>query len=282
MQPAAAGASALAAALASAHRPPALSAAPHVSAWWGNDTDTLFLVPESWWRETPRDVYNMLVAPYSLVEASDFSVPGDVQDVLFADEGWVAGIGTISSVQTNMWQPAPDRRGDLARRYMYMALIYPRELWNGRALMFYTDGGWPLLTPYATGLLLDWHRADPVDDRERAENRVLAECQGNINPFVEWPEVAEYLWGDRVGEEWHFPGDDPVTEQPVSLKARYSKSADGKLWLSSPYLPRDAVWMLDGVPCESPVNLAEIAVGSHELHFETSATEGSMIFYLEP
>lgn len=209
MQPAAAGASALAAALASAHRPPALSAAPHVSAWWGNDTDTLYVVPGSWWRETPRDVYNMLVAPYSLVEASDFSVPGYVQDVLLADEGWVAGLGTISSVQTNMWQPAPDRRGDLARRYMYMALIYPRELWNGRAVMFYTDGGWPLLTPYATGLLLDWHRADPVDERERAENSVLAECQGNINPFVEWPEVAEYLWGDRVGEEWHFPGDDP-------------------------------------------------------------------------
>lgn len=282
MQPAAAGASALAAALASAHRPVSLSAQPVVSAWWGNDTDTLFVVPSAWWTETPRDVYNMLTAPHALVEASGYSIPGEVTEITARDDGWVVGLGEIASISTNMWQPSPDRRGDIARRYMYMALIYPRELWRGRGVMMFTDGGWPLLTPYASALLLDWHRTDPVDERELAENRALAACQGNVNPFVEWPEIAEYLWDNHAGDEWMFPGDDPVTDKPVPLKERYSKSSDGQLWLYSPYVPSGAAWFLDGTPCESPVDLAVINEGRHELHFVTSETTGSMIFYLEP
>lgn len=282
MQPAAAGASALAAALASAHRPVALPERPLIPSWWDHDSDTLFIVPETWWAETPRDVYNMLPAPHALVEASLDCVPGEVTETVACGDGWKAGFGKIASVSTNMWQPAPDRRGDIARRYMYMALIYPRELWRGRAVMMFTDGGWPLLTTYASNLLLDWHRTDPVDERELDENRALASCQGNVNPFVIWPEIAEYLWGYHAGEEWTFPGDEPVTETPEPLKARYSRSMDGKLWLYSPYVPPGAAWMLDGQPCESPVDLAGVATGQHELQFVTSETTGSMIFYLEP
>ncbi|MDE6288210.1 MAG: endonuclease [Muribaculaceae bacterium] len=282
MQPAAAGASALAAALASAHRPPTLPERPAVAEWWGHNTDTLYIVPSSWWAETPRDVYNMLTAPHALVEAITYCVPGTVTDVTAHDEGWEVGLGEISSVATNMWRPSPDRRGDIARRYMYMALVYPRELWQGRAVMMFTDGGWPLLTPYAKALLLEWHRNDPVDRRELAENRVLAASQGNVNPFVEWPEVAEYLWGSHAGEEWTFPGDDPGPETLVPLKARYSKLADGRLWLHSPHVPQGAAWTLDGQPCESPVDLAGMATGRHELNFVTPETAGSMIFYLEP
>jgi endonuclease I len=33
-------------------------------------------------------------------------------------------------------------------------------------------------------MLLEWHRADPVDDAERRRNRLITKVQGNPNPWI--------------------------------------------------------------------------------------------------
>ena len=51
--------------------------------------------------------------------------------------------------------------------------------------------------------LLDWHRNDPVDAWEENRNDIIYNSyQGNRNPFLDFPELAEHLWGTKMGVNW--------------------------------------------------------------------------------
>ena len=51
--------------------------------------------------------------------------------------------------------------------------------------------------------LLDWHRNDPPDDFEMNRNNVVYEWQFNRNPFIDQPDLVEYIWGTNVGDTWN-------------------------------------------------------------------------------
>ncbi|WP_343912056.1 endonuclease [Aquimarina litoralis] len=50
--------------------------------------------------------------------------------------------------------------------------------------------------------LLDWHRNDPPDDFEMNRNNVIYTWQFNRNPFIDQPDLVEYIWGNNVGQPW--------------------------------------------------------------------------------
>ncbi len=50
--------------------------------------------------------------------------------------------------------------------------------------------------------LLTWHRNDPPDDFEMNRNNVVYNWQRNRNPFIDQPDLVEYIWGDQVGNTW--------------------------------------------------------------------------------
>ena len=51
--------------------------------------------------------------------------------------------------------------------------------------------------------LLDWHRKEPVDTWEENRNNIIYNSyQGNRNPFLDFPELAEHLWGTEMGVNW--------------------------------------------------------------------------------
>ena len=56
------------------------------------------------------------------------------------------------------------------------------------------------LSDYGKALLLKWHRQDPVSQKEIDRNNGVEAVQGNRNPFVDYPCLVEYLWGDHAGE----------------------------------------------------------------------------------
>jgi hypothetical protein len=59
----------------------------------------------------------------------------------------------------------------------------------------------PLQTRLNT--LLHWNSIDSVSDWERNRNNIIDSFyQHNRNPFIDHPELAEYLWGDRIGGIW--------------------------------------------------------------------------------
>ena len=62
-------------------------------------------------------------------------------------------------------------------------------------------------------MLLQWCRQDPVSQKEIDRNNVVEQYQGNRNPFVDFPELAEYVWGTRTTEVFYVnqqEGGDPT------------------------------------------------------------------------
>ena len=48
--------------------------------------------------------------------------------------------------------------------------------------------------------LLEWNKLDPVDEYEiHRNNLIYKNFQHNRNPFIDFPEWADYIWGVKVG-----------------------------------------------------------------------------------
>jgi len=50
--------------------------------------------------------------------------------------------------------------------------------------------------------LLAWHQQDPPDDFEMNRNNTVYNWQKNRNPFIDQPELVDYIWGDQTGDTW--------------------------------------------------------------------------------
>lgn len=89
-------------------------------------------------------------------------------------------------------------KGDVARSVLYMEIRY-----NGLEI----TNGYPEVQGQLGDLatLLDWHRNDPPDDFEMNRNNVVYTWQFNRNPFIDYPDLVEYIWGTQVGSVWHQP-----------------------------------------------------------------------------
>lgn len=90
-------------------------------------------------------------------------------------------------------------KGDVARSIFYMTVRY-----NGLEVV----NGFPEDNVGQFGdlnTLLDWHRNDPPDDYEMNRNNVVYNWQYNRNPFIDYPDLVEYIWGNMIGETWHNP-----------------------------------------------------------------------------
>ena len=131
----------------------------------------------------------------------------------------------LASADSDSWEPPPNVRGDVARAVFYMAVRYTGDHTNEPAL-FPTD--WTGQITSSTNLmgrlstLLQWHRADPPDARERQRNdRVFTSYQHNRNPFIDHPEwvdpafAAVLTLARRTGEGGVPPGEGLILSWPA-------------------------------------------------------------------
>lgn len=90
--------------------------------------------------------------------------------------------------------------GDVARSIFFLTIRYNGlEVVSGNPA---NNSGVPLGD---LDVLLDWHRNDPPDDYEMNRNNVVYEWQFNRNPFIDMPDLAEFIWGNNVGDTWMNP-----------------------------------------------------------------------------
>ena len=87
--------------------------------------------------------------------------------------------------------------GDVARAIFYMTLRY-----DGLAI----ENGDPDSTPSGhigdLTTLLAWNATDAADDFEMNRNNVIYNWQMNRNPFIDYPTLVDYVFGNLTGSTW--------------------------------------------------------------------------------
>ena len=65
---------------------------------------------------------------------------------------------------------------------------------------------YPSFSEWALRLLLKWSRQDPVDSIETARNEAVCAIQHNRNPFIDYPGLEEFIWGNDVQLAFVYDG----------------------------------------------------------------------------
>ena len=118
---------------------------------------------------------------------------------------------SLSKGSGTVFEPQDSDKGDIARAVFYMAARYNNfanstgDFNSNEPNLYLNDdlygstGDSTYDTPYNLGLLhdlLEWHHQDPVDAFEIHRNNLLYNnYTNNRNPFIDYPEWADYIWG---------------------------------------------------------------------------------------
>ena len=183
-------------------------------------------IPKSWFggsksgpgcdifQVVPTDGYvNNKRSSYAFGEVSNASYTydgaklGSAKSITITGGNTIAGnTGTTISGSGTVFEPSDEYKGDFARGYfgtmIKWAGDYQAFTSGDGSKMFssnYNTGSFGL-TKYGVALLMKWHRQDPISQKEIDRNNGIQETQGNRNPFIDYPYLAEYIWGEKAGE----------------------------------------------------------------------------------
>lgn len=174
----------------------------------------------SWWGHTVNDAYcdlfNLFPSDGNANGRKSNNPVGVVTETPSFDNG-LTRVGKSTSYRADslitVWEPADEWKGDFARSYFYMATCYEdyTDQWTTKeGLLMVERNRYPTLRGWVSSLLLEWNEQDPVDDIERERNEAVYGIQGNRNPFVDYPQLSDYIWGDKT--EMVFYIDEESTE----------------------------------------------------------------------
>ena len=153
-----------------------------------------------------------------------------------------------------VFEPCNEYKGDFARIFFYVATCYPDVNWQDRSdvNVSFRKEDYPTLKEDILPMLLRWSKNDPVCEWEVTRNERAYGEQGNRNPFIDFPNLAEYIWGDSVDYAFSIDGtsgsggqgEDPTPEFAVLVDCpltsgldpffvRTSEGCEGEVWTSN-------------------------------------------------
>lgn len=136
----------------------------------------------------------------------DGAKKGSAKSITIIGGNTIAGnAGTTISCSGTVFEPRDEYKGDFARGYMGSLLKWAgdKSFTTGEGSKIFTttfSSGSFGLTQYGVALLMKWHRQDPVSQKEIDRNNGIQQTQGNRNPFIDYPYLAEYIWGEKAGQ----------------------------------------------------------------------------------
>ncbi len=185
-------------------------------------------VAKSWWGGTNnnayKDLYHLNPSDADANSARSNYPPGIVTVVdkvvgtLKIGNNSYKAPGTSTAEYTEIcFEPLDEYKGDFARAYLYMFTSYEDLNWTGTKAptMIVANQKYPMLRNWAYNMLVEWCRQDPVSEKEINRASEIYKIQKNRNPFIDYPELVEYLWGNKKGEAFEFaPSTDPRITAP--------------------------------------------------------------------
>ena len=226
--------------------------------------------------------------PNANQEKSNYPLGETGSSLIYTNGVSKVGKSAFAGYSGTVFEPADEYKGDFARTYMYMVTCYEdySTAWQstGTSSMLYQNT-YPVFKPYAVNLLLKWHRNDPVSEKELNRNDAVYDVQHNRNPYIDYPALAEYIWGNGKGKEWDASSENyPVPEYfNVSYK-HINKQLTVKLTpvSNAPYM----VYSLEGrrllsgtlTSATTTITLSELNTGTYLLIVNSSQNKYAKLF----
>jgi len=165
--------------------------------------------PKSWWgghkNDAWCDLYNLYPSDSKANSSKSNYVMGVVVNVKEnAGEGYdKVGTGYADGKLVNMWEPGDRFKGEFSRSYMYMATTYQNLSFVSEGAKQLQTGAYPTLKKWSSDLFRLWSKNDRVDEMEIKRNEAVYKIQNNRNLFIDYPNLAEYVWGDSMDVEFN-------------------------------------------------------------------------------
>ncbi|MDO9155091.1 MAG: endonuclease [Paludibacter sp.] len=167
--------------------------------------------PASWFASaTPMysDLFHLYPADkYVNAERGNFPYGETTTPTRTYSNGSKKGNSTFEGYTGTVFEITDEFKGDFARTYFYMVTAYENKIakdkWASDQLE--TDSIkkiYPSLSTWSINLLLKWHRQDPVSAKETNRNNAVYSIQNNRNPYIDYPMLAEHIWGTQKGIPW--------------------------------------------------------------------------------
>lgn len=158
---------------------------------------------------------------------------GETTNPTYTSDGGFSKLGpsSISGYSGTVFEPNDEYKGDFARIYFYMATCYEDQIDTWSSPMLSGDEYKPY-QDWALNMLLRWAAEDPVSQKEIDRNNAVYELQGNRNPYVDYPGLEQYVWGEYKDKAFSYDNyeepditgdpDDPI-DPPVSDSRTFTK-----------------------------------------------------------
>ena len=165
--------------------------------------------PKSWWGKDKNDawcdLYNLYPSDSQANSSKSNFVMGVVVNV--KEEAGVGydkvGTGYADGQLVKMWEPGDRFKGEFSRSYMYMATTYQNLSFVSEGANQLETGAYPTLKKWSSDLFRQWSKNDRVDEMEIKRNEAIYKIQNNRNLFIDYPNLAEYVWGDSMDVEFN-------------------------------------------------------------------------------
>ncbi len=157
-------------------------------------------MPKSWFNDDPPMYTDLvhLVPTDGYVNGKRANYPfGETNSPTYTSEGGFSKLGpsSIAGYSGTVFEPNDEYKGDFARIYFYMVTCYEDKVSTWESDML-DHNSYPAFTDWGLGMLLRWAEEDPVSKKEIDRNNAVYSIQGNRNPYVDYPGLEQYVWGN--------------------------------------------------------------------------------------
>jgi len=233
-------------------------------------------LPKSWWGGTNnfayRDLYHLFPSD-GITNSTKNNFPLGIVGPNPRLNNGVSKVGNnvFGQVYTGLcFEPADEYKGDFARAYLYISTVYQNlaAFWVSPMMQKNT---YPVWNRWAIELLLQWHKQDPVSLKEKVRQEKVFNIQQNRNPFVDFPALADYIWGKDTLLAYPFPEE----SEAFLISPRAAQNIVFDLILQGDSLTRN-MWV-QGVNISTSASLQLKNTGGHFFLGTTTITPSDLL-----